>query len=139
MSNHQHRMRDMLRDDPNYRTQPPVVVWRCPKRHLLLRVFVTRGGWLVTREDFKVPLTDWLARVGAPFTAEDVRAGRAVKPICRVSTEDHTLPLDIGAWPTGRPFEVGCRCRPQSVDIGLLAEHCRQARDTRTPVVGTIG
>ena len=143
MSNH--RIRDILRNhDPNERTAPPVVVWRCTKGHLLLRVFVTLGGWLVTRQDFKVPLADYLPRVGSPFTADDVRAGRAVKPITRVSTEDHTLPLDIDTWPSGQ-FEVGCRCRPQSVDIALLAQHCRQAADTRTPVdetipvVGTIG
>lgn len=133
------RRRDILRNhDPNERTAPPVVTWRCTKGHLLLRVFVTRGGWLVVLQDFKEPLDDHLARRGATFTAEDVRAGRVVKPDTRVSTEDHTLPLNIDTWPKVR-FEVGCRCRPQWVEISLLAQHCRQAADTRTPVVEKIG
>lgn len=136
MSNH--RRRDILRNhDPNVRTAPPVVTLRCSKGHLLLRVFVTRGGWLVALQDFREPLADWLARMGAPFTAADVQAGRVAKPNTRVHTEDHTLPLDVDTWPKVR-FEVGCRCRVQTVDLALLAQHCRTARDTRTPVVATI-
>ena len=136
-----HRRRDILRQyDPETRTSPPVVTWRCPKGHLLLRVFTTHGGWLVTRQDFKVTLTDWLARAGAPFTADDVRAGRVVPPNCRVTTDDYTLPMDIDAWTQMvRSFEVGCRCGWHSHDIALLAQHCRQARDTRTPFVGVVG
>jgi len=134
-----HRRRDILRKyDPNERTAPSVVTWRCTKGHLLLRVFVTHGGWLVALQDFKEPLDDHLARRGATFTADDVRAGRVVKPDTRVSTDDHTLPLDIDTWPKVR-FEVGCRCRVQWVEISLLAQHCRHARDTRTPVVEKIG
>ncbi len=135
-----YRARDILRqyDHPDNRTSPPVVTWRCPKGHLLLRVFITHGGWLVTRQDFKVTLTEWLARTGAPFTADDVRAGRVVRPDCRITTDDHTLPMDIDTWPRVQ-FEVGCRCGWHSHDIALLAQHCRQARDTRTPFVGAVG
>jgi hypothetical protein len=61
-----------------------------------------------------------------------------VRPDCRITTDDHTLPMDIDTWPRVQ-FEVGCRCGWHSHDIALLAQHCRQARDTRTPFVGAVG
>jgi len=140
-----HRARDILRkyDHPDNRTSPPVVIWKCTdkkRRHLVLRVFLDRGEWLVVRESFRIPMPDWLELAGAPFTVEDVREGKvSVSNARRVTPEDKRLPLDIDAWPSGDTFDAGCKCGGVvKVDIATLADDCRRARDTRIPVVGVV-
>ena len=58
--------------------QPPAVVWLCPKRHRMLRVFRLRTGWHLLGDRFPVPMHDWLNRIGSEWTADDVREGRVV-------------------------------------------------------------
>ena len=118
-----------------------MVTWRCThtKHHLMLRVFITRDGWLVVREAIRVPLPDWIERSGVPVTLDDVREGRAALADGRkIIIDDEVLPHDIDSWPGG-PIEVGCRCGSIEVDIAVLAEHCRHARDSRQPVVNNVG
>ena len=133
------RVRDGLRHGE--RTSPPVVIWRCADRHLVLRVFLDRAGWLVVRERIRIPMPEWIERVGAPFTVEDVREGKpgaSANSARRVTPEDKRLPLNLDAWPTGEVFEAGCRCGAVQVDIAALADDCRRARDLRTQVVGNV-
>ena len=136
------RAHDALRHGE--RTSPPVVIWRCAdtkRRHLVLRVFLDRDGWLVVRESFRVPMQEWIERAGVPYTVEDVRdgvVGTHAADARRVTPEDKLLPLNVDAWPTG-VFEAGCKCGGAvQVDIAALADDCRRARDLRTQVVGNI-
>ena len=124
------------------RTRPPAVIWRCAdkKQHLVLRVFLDRDGWLVVRERIRIPLPEWIERAGVPFTVEDVRAGKpgaTATNARRVTPEDKRLPFDLDAWPTG-VFEAGCPCGAVEVDIAVLADDCRRARDLRIQVVGNV-
>ena len=138
------RMHDKA-TDPRLDHSPPVVVWRCPERHRLLRVFVTRSEWHLLGDRFHVPTADWLARGGGEWTEDDLREGRvAAFESGRVVGVDRTLPLDIDTWPAGARFEVACRCKPVTVGLvtvglDMLAEDCRRARDERICVNRTIG
>ena len=117
---------------------PPVVLWRCPKRHLMLRVFLTRDGWHVLGESMRVSMEEWLRRTGSPFTVEQMRGKEAAAMAARkVSGVDKVLPMDLDAWSATVKFEAGCRCGSAWFTINQLAADCRQARDTRHPVVRT--
>ena len=119
----------------------PDVVWRCPKSHLLLRVYRTRNGWHVLGQSFRVPPKDWLERADSGWTVDDIREGR-VEPLNlrRVRGVDQMLELDINTWPfTGKPFEVGCRCNAVKVPLEWLADDCRRALDEHRTIERTIG
>ena len=132
------RMSDKV-SDPRFDHSSPVVVWRCPKRHRLLRVFVTRNEWHLLGDRFRVPTKEWLTRTGSEVTKADLREGRAAAlEVGRVLGIDKTLPLDIDSWPAATRLEVGCRCKPVAVTLDVLAEDCRRARDERVCVKRTI-
>lgn len=135
------RMRDML-NDRQFDHSPPVVVWRCPNSppHTLLRVYRTRNTWHLLGNGFRVPLKDYLKRIGSDWTVDDFKKGKvgALDPH-RVEPIDKELPLDIDAWPAGVQFEVGCHCKPVMIGLDVLAEDCRRARDERRCVKRTIG
>lgn len=146
MNDHTKRIRLSARTKhPKYEHSPPVVVWWCrhkPRRRIL-RVFLTRGGWHVLGNEFRVPMEEWLKRVGSDLTAEDIHAGRATTMSGRdVSGVDQWLPLDIDSWqPSAGTFEVGCACRaesPRNADIKWLAEDCRHAREERRAIERVI-
>jgi hypothetical protein len=103
----------------------------------MLRVFVRPSGWHLLGDRFREPLENWLARTGGEFDVDDVRLGR-VAPMNarRVSGIDKELPRDIDEWPRDVRFEVGCShgCGVATVDIKVLAEHCRRAARTKKPV-----
>lgn len=92
--------------------QPPAVVWLCLKKHRMLRVFRTRNGWHLLGDRFRVPMQEWLDRIGSGWTADDIHEGRVVAMGGRwVRGRNELLQLDIETWHfTGKPFEVGCRC-----------------------------
>ncbi|ORV33942.1 hypothetical protein AWC00_26640 [Mycobacterium conspicuum] len=99
----------------------------------MLRLFKYRDEFRVVGETFRVPLPDWLRRVGSPYTADEVRAGDAValNP-GKVIGMDESLPLDIALWPTGVRAEVGCRCKVTTVPIAQLAADVKQTDTTKS-------
>ena len=138
------RMRDRTGNDDAFGHAPPVVLWRCAQckqQSRMLRVYLTRTGWLVMREQLKVPLADWLEHTGTDMTVEDVRGGlAATMGEKRINLDDRELPLDIDTWPSGDRFQIGCRrCGSGWAGIGWLAEDCCRARDTRTQIVRQVG
>jgi hypothetical protein len=134
------RVRDITRQGPSV---PPVVKWRCagPQKHLMLRVFITREGWHVLGEGFRIPLPEWLERsgIGEHVTVDEYRERRAsLSNARRVEGVDRELPLNIDNWPADEQFEVGCRCGHKFVGVAELAADCRHARDSSKPVVQDI-
>ena len=118
----------------------PVVEWRCGKRHSLLQVYKTRGGWRVHRERFPVPMQDWLDRTGSGWTVDDIRERRELVMNARqVGGPDKVLPLDIDRWPSADRFEIGCRCKAVWVGLDKLAEDCRRARAEHRTIERKIG
>ena len=67
-----------LTKDPQFSYRPPDVVWLCPKRHRMLRVFRLGTGWHLLGDRFPVPPQEWLDRIGSDWTADDVKEGRVV-------------------------------------------------------------
>ena len=123
--------------DPRFAHSDPVVVWWChhkPRRRVL-QVFLTRNGWHVLGNRFRVSMDDWLKRGDSELTAEDIRDGKAaVMDGRRVTGVDKWLQLNIDLWPETGTFEVGCTCHATSAiqaEITWLAEDCRHARDQR--------
>ncbi len=115
---------------------PPLVVWRrsgcCRAR--LLRVFLTPQGWHVLGDGFRLTSGDWLERLGE----RDADPRTVYLDKRRVEGVEQMLPLDLGQWPQGGEFEVGCGDAATWVAIAVLAQHCAEARRTRRCVKGQV-
>ncbi|MGZ4763920.1 MAG: hypothetical protein ACXV7I_15910 [Ilumatobacteraceae bacterium] len=132
------RMHDLTKN-PQFDHSPESVIWRCPKRHRLLRVFRIRTGWHLLGDEFEVRVPEYLDRIGTEYTVDDIREGRVHALDARhVKGQDRMLPLDIATWPAVR-LEVGCRCAATYVSLGVLAEDCRRAQVEHPPITRTIG
>lgn len=109
-------------------SDPPVIVWKCAskKRHRLLRVYRTPRGWLLLSDSFSRPLDEWLKRIGAEHTVDDMREGRVAAFHAReVAGHQRMLPLDVDDWERAR-FELGCRCGTGWHGLATVAEDARK-------------
>lgn len=126
---------------------PPRIVWRCPKRHTMLRVYKLQTAWHVLGESFPVPMDEWLKRAGSDLTGRDVREGNPAIIGKRnadgrfndrkVGGVDQELGLDETAWPTAT-FEVGCRCGVVDVTLGAVADDVQEHKNTRKTVARRV-
>lgn len=120
--------------DPQFDHAPPNVVWHCPKRHTLLRVYLIRNGWHVLGESFGEPLKERLKRDDSEWTVDDFKQQRvAAFELHRIQGVDELLDVDIDMWPAVG-FEIGCHCKATWVSLNTLAADCRRARDERRTI-----
>lgn len=103
------------------------VIWRCPQRCALVRVYLSASGWRVVRY------------FHAPEVAVD--ATHKFRPAPMVET----LPLDLAEWPAGLGFAQGAgtdlACRHGArgrLDLAALAEDTRVFGASRKVATRTI-
>jgi hypothetical protein len=108
----------------------PMVTWRrfgC--NHRLLRVYLTPRGWLLVADRIRVPLEEWLNRIGDDYSLDEYRAGRVFATNARkVAGHEKLLPLNTTGWPTGT-FELGCR---DGAGLFELSDLIADVEDVRT-------